>query len=585
VELAQDTLSAFALAVIVPLSLFVTLLIVRVLSYLWYVSLNRRPLPVVIHDIAAESDPPHATSDSDHERIGCWPMLPSALRDYISADPPLTRQLAPGVAGAASPAIPVAAAGRPPGGWTAALVNLVLPQRQACYNIYLSPHPGEPGLCVSVLLVKTPQQWIEAARTFHDVTLAGLTLQVGGYCMERVRLQPPFLRRAPRWEHWGSRGSYSLFRRALAYQEDREFGQAHEAFEDASALSPGNIRLGVHRASLHELQQHYGEAARLYDALHCLWRQNVEVIYRAAAARVNRAHELLAQRTAPVPQPCGADAVSVPKPRHGGAAADGTAAPADSAADGTAAPADSAAGPADASAYSTGSSPPGELRLTAEAEYLFALTKKNLKLGYMLWRWFKTWLPRRRDIGERRYWLSWLRADTYSQPLMLLRRSKRYEYLSAVKVAIEANRLLTALIGHRLDHPVAPFDADASYSAVIRLIRRKRAGWLAHWTAACYFARAAQASTLLTPREGTWRKHEKRSRAQASLGVPPSTCPRSWRRYCEDTAIAEIGRVLRNPCNQLNPELLHKDPDMRTLDDAFKASTVKILIGRLREGS
>lgn len=56
-------------------------------------------------------------------------------------------------------------------------------------------------------------------------------------------------------------------------------------------------------------------------------------------------------------------------------------------------------------------------------------------------------------------------------------------------------------------------------------------------------------------------------------------------RQDRDTATAEIGRVLRNPCNQLNPELLHKDPDMRPLDDAFKASTVRVLIGRLREGT
>lgn len=551
VELAHDTLSAFVLAVAVPLSLFVTLLIVRILSYVWYVWLNRRPLPVVIHDIALDGDSGGGGGGLGEARRACWQALPSVLRDYISADPPPSRQLAPGVAGAASPSIPVAAAGRSPGGWSAALVNVVLPQRQACYNIYLSPHHDSPDLCVSVLLVRTPQQWVEAARTLRDTTPAGLTLQIGGFCMEHIRLQPPFLRRAPRWEHWGNRGSYGLFRRALAYQEAHEYDQAHAAFAAASALSPGNIRLAVHRASLYELEQRYAEATRLYDALHCLWRQNVEIIYRAAAARVNQAHELLAQRAVRQPQPAGV--IGVPRPRQAGTLGGPPPVP--------------VAGPL-----------PEELRLTAEAGYFFALTRRRLRVSYLLWRWGRTWLPRRRDLGERRYWLAWLRRDGYSQPLMLLRRSKRYEYLSAVKVAIEANRLLTALAGDRLGYQVAPFDMDASFRAVIRLIRHRRAGWLAHWTAACYFARAAQASALLSPREHTWRRHERRSRGQAPLAAPPG--PRGWRRYCEDTAIAEIGRVIRNPCNQLNPDLLHRDPDMKPLAEAFAASTVGVLIGR-----
>ena len=291
----------------------------------------------------------------------------------------------------------------------------------------------------------------------------------------------------------------------------------------------------MHRASLYELQQRYREAADLYDALHSLWRQNIEVIYRAAAARVNRAHDLLAQRAHRAPPRYSVEVIGVPQPRQGA----------------------TPAGPPGSAAVK-----PEELRLTGEADRFLALTKQDLSLPYMLWRWFKTWLPRRRDIGERRYWLSWLRRDTYSQPLMLLRRSKRYEYLCAVNVAIEANRLLEALIGDRLGYQVAPFDMDKSFTAVLRLIKRKRAGWLAHWTAACYFARAAQAATL---------------------GLPGNVYPRDWRRYCEDTAIQEIGRVIRNPCNQLNPELLQNDPDMKPLAEAFKASAVAVLLGRLRE--
>jgi hypothetical protein len=582
----QDALSAFEFAIIIPLSLFITLLIVRILSYIWYVSLNRRPLPVVIHDITPtinNDETAYASLIRDVRRSGDWQKLPSLLRDYISADPPLPRQLAPGVAGAASPAIPVAAAERSQTTWSAALVNLVLPRRQASYNIYLTPHRYRPGLCASVLIVRTPQEWIEASRTFRSATLEGLTLQIGSFCMECIRLQPPFLRRTPRWEHWGNLGSYGLFRSALAHQKnaltyqdkalvyrdqgrlekarekikraDEKFAKAYKFFGEAGGLSPGNIRIGVHRASLHELQQQYGDATKLYDAMHCLWRQNIEVIYRAAAARVNHAHKLLAQSPKATRKPCIAEG-EIP----GELRSDGSLAP-----------------------DVTHASKPEELKLMDEADHFFAVAQENLRFPNVLWRWTRTWLPRRRDIGERRYWLSWLRRDTYREPLMLLRRSKRYEYLSAVKVSIEADRLLRLLIEKQLDRPVTPFDIDESFLAILGLIRRKRVGWLAHWTAACYFSRAAQAAELKHPEEATWRKYEERSREQVSLGLSRNPEPRDWRQYCEDMAIQEIGRVIRNPCHQLNPELLHTDPDMKPLEAAFKASTVKVLIGRMAE--
>jgi hypothetical protein len=150
-------------------------------------------------------------------------------------------------------------------------------------------------------------------------------------------------------------------------------------------------------------------------------------------------------------------------------------------------------------------------------------------------------------------------ADAASQ-------EQAHEYLSAVKVSVEADRLLRLLIEKQLDRPVTPFDIDESCLAILGLIRRKRVGWLAHWTAACYFSRAAQAAELKHPEEATWRKYEERSREQVSLGLSRNPEPRDWRQYCEDMAIQEIGRVIRNPCHQLNPELLHTDPDMKPLE-------------------
>ena len=176
----------------------------------------------------------------------------------------------------------------------------------------------------------------------------------------------------------------------------------------------------------------------------------------------------------------------------------------------------------------------------------------------------------------RRYWASWLRRDSFRQPLILLRRSKRYEYVNAIKVAILANEVLHLLLD---GEPNETFDIDRSIESLTKLIKRKRIGWLAHWTAACYFSRAAEAAELVTPR--AWEKYERRFRAFGSPLSAPAGSSTSWQECCEEMAIGEIGRVLRNPCNQLNPALFHTDPDMRRLHNAFKAGAVRVLIGPL----
>lgn len=528
--IAHDAFLSFALAVVIPLSLFVSLLIVRGLSYLWYGTAGRRPLPVVVHELRSEGD-----GKGHHEGLSArWRFnrpdsladLPSMLRSYISADPPLSGQLAPGVATAASPVIPAAAPGGSTAGWAAALTELVLPQKQAAYNIYLTRLAPGSGSSVSVSVVKTPQHWIVASAVFDEGPLEELALQIGGFCMESIQLQPASLRRTPRWEHWGGRGGYSLFRLALWHQERLEYAKAHAAYEEASLLSLGNVRLAVHRASLYELQEEYDEARKIYDALHCLWKQNVELTFRAATSRVNLVHQLFARRM------------------NG---------------------AQSAASPAT----------PTELDILREAEILLAETARDLRFAHVLGRWMRTRLPRRRDIGERRYWLSWLQRDSFRQPLVLLRRSRRYEYLNAVKVSRLSDSLLRLLIDNK---PVPQSEADSSFRAVTRIIKKKRVGWLAHWAAACYFSRAAQAAHLLEPDKKLWLRLGRSS--TLSLSMDPQ--PKNYRDLCEVMAIGEIGRVFRNPCNQLNPELLYNDPDMIPLHDAFKGGMVKVLIGPVR---
>jgi hypothetical protein len=267
--------------------------------------------------------------------------------------------------------------------------------------------------------------------------------------------------------------------------------------------------------------------------LHCLWKQNIEVKYRAAAARVNQAHQLFAERAT------GGD-----------------------------------------------STRPVELQLVREALVGFESVAKDLRLMHVLRKVARTWRPGCRDIGERKYWLTWLRRDAFRQPLIFLRRSKRHEYRKSVEVLVEANQLLRFLIGSKpgsvpgtgtagKDNELS-FDITTSLNAIMRLIRQRRIGWLAHWAAACYFSRAGQISG---PDEEIWREYVRQSREQSPLGWPIGSEVANWREYCEMMAIGEIGRVLRNPCHQLNPELLLTDPDMRPLHNALKGGMVSVLIG------
>jgi hypothetical protein len=199
---AQDASATLIMAVFTPFGLFITLLVVRAMSYLWYVGLNRRALPVVVNDIGLRREALTADNMAADQarRAECLLDLPGLLREYVAADPPLSRQLAPGVAVAVSPDIPSATPGTMQSGWSGALLTLVLPQKQAACNIFVTPHLDASQLRANVQVVKTPEQWIVATKTFTASTFAELVFLAGGYCMESVQLQPGFLRRTPRWE-------------------------------------------------------------------------------------------------------------------------------------------------------------------------------------------------------------------------------------------------------------------------------------------------------------------------------------------------------------------------------------------------
>jgi tetratricopeptide (TPR) repeat protein len=510
--------NALITAAALPIGALVSLLVARSLSTAWYVLVSRRPLPIVIHPLTFE----HNFREFVRGQPESLLELPSRIRDFISTDPTLTRHLAPGPINPTSPQIPSSAPD--PGGtsgWAAQLLNLVYPQRRAAFNVHLIPEVGGPGqIAVGVQVVRSPREVLISAQSFRERDVAELALTVGAFCVEAVMEQSAMLRRTPRWEHW-SGGGYSAFRRAVHHQQAGRFTRARHHYEEAGRRSPGNARLALYNGSLYELRKDYRRAAYVYDAIHCLWRQNVDVMYRLAAARMNHA-------------------------QNGGA-----------------------------------TDVEERIRIVRSACSVLDSAIANLSLVQVWRRLLRTFRPRRRDLGERRYWFAWLRPDDYRRPLVLLRRSKRFEYTRALQIAREGNELLALLLEQHMREPTEE-DREAvhrSWRRVTALVRARRIGWLAHWSAACYFSRATLLPPQLVPEwEGEWRRVQRSmmTRGQSLVEIDQV---HAWKTYCEVVAIGELGRVLRNPCNQLNTDLLKSDPDMQRLHGALKGQLVAVLAG------
>jgi hypothetical protein len=138
----DNSIETLLQSLIVPLGLLLILLAIRAALYVGYMLTRKRPLPVIVHEIAWEDAyfPDSCPGQEDALAAESWQTLPSLLRDYISADPSLSRQLAPGVATTGTPAITAAAPDGSQFGWPGALVRMVLPRKEAAYNIYVTPH-------------------------------------------------------------------------------------------------------------------------------------------------------------------------------------------------------------------------------------------------------------------------------------------------------------------------------------------------------------------------------------------------------------------------------------------------------------
>lgn len=364
--------------------------------------------------------------------------------------------------------------------------------------------------------MRSPRDSLLAARSFCATDIDELVLQVGGFCVERVLEQPTFLRRAPRWEHW-SRGAYEYFRRGLRNQSLERYEDAHEDYTNAASFSPGNARIALYHGSLHEIRAEFGKARQTYDAAGCIWRQNIDLTYRSAAARVNLA-------------------LTNPKLHVD-----------------------------------------EKIKIVREANESLLRARRRLSASFVWRRVLRSLRPRRRDVGERRYWYSWLRPDSCRRALRLLRRSKGHEYRCALVVSRQANRLSLWKLGADLKDCEAGF--LMSWQLVLKIVAKPRSGWLAHWSAAYFFSRAMEIPEDCRPTQELWLSDWKKvETSMASRGLPLDSrhSANDRKAYCTERAIGELSRVVRNPCNQLDRRLLLTDPDMIRLmevaeDDPFLA--------------
>ena len=515
-----EVLKTALAALLAPLAVVLSFLLIHVAASVWRAPYLRRPAPLVVYPLNFEHSKPDFVDGQGVELL----ELPSRLRDYLAGDSESLVSLAPGPA---SPITPHLSAAAPDGGgsaaWALQLIRAFLSRYRSSYGVLMVPEvPGAGLYSVGVQVIKRPQGTLVAARSFRADNVLELSFLVGGFCAEAVLAQPEFLRRAPRWEHW-KHSAYMFVRSGMYYQHEGDYDLAQEYYVQAAKRCPGNARIALLRGSLHEKQNEFSKAVEVYDAAACLWRQNIDISYRLAAANVNLAISSSDELD---------DAA-----RH---------------------------------------------QLVVGANSIIANARRRLRLRSIAWSILRASIPWSRDRGERLYWRSWLVADPYRRPLRLLRKSKRHEYRCALEVAAESNEMYLWTLGS--PGPPRRESVARSWRRLIRLTSKRRAGWLAHWSMACYFSRAAKLPDHATPRQSAWQRDWRKVETliiSRERGSERGSAPSSWSQYCEERAVGEIGRVLRNPSSQLDTRLLHDDPDMIPLQGAFKGRAVAALVGLL----
>lgn len=465
-------------------------------------------------------------------------VLDARLLSYLASDGLGGYVIAPGAGGSAAPA--VSAESLEP---SAALVRLAFPAEPA-YRVDVTwpgPTRQDSRLHAAVRIRRMPGDRIVASRSFAEATTEDLVEVIGSYCVMFLLSQPSIARSTPRWERWNSDvNGYLSYRRGLRLEQNdgesarslESYRQALDHFDRAASIDPANMLVQLHRASLLELTGKPDEAVAIYRKCTMLWPEHLEVLYRLGTSYKNTA---------------------------AGASAEVAAAP-------------------------------------------LLKIRDRLKLVNLLRAWLLTWRPGQWNPGERRYWRSWISLRPWD------RVNKRTGYLCAVAVAelvvelsflpvarnggsvnggaaagsraagngsapgahgvardrvgqarvLELLEKLAALLLHPDQAPATDrllrasageelyLTADSAFipSYGGRGYRRRRAGWLAMFNAACFFSLAISLSEACIP--GDFSAEE-------------------WKLCCARASIHELGLIHRDPHNALDPQWMWRDPDLAPL--------------------
>ncbi|WP_406631835.1 tetratricopeptide repeat protein [Amycolatopsis sp. WGS_07] len=181
------------------------------------------------------------------------------------------------------------------------------------------------------------------------------------------------------------------------------------------------------------------------------------------------------------------------------------------------------------------------------------LLVRKLRRRSIALHWAKTWLPNNRNLGERTYWRSWFRPAMGGCPGFFHGRSKRADYLYAVRVLRQTLIILRVLDGEMSNFSHArPCDTDAqeAFRQVHKILERRRIGWLARYAGACFYSICMQHHDQLIPNV---------IRSPESFG------------QLGDRALIQLSMIVRDPHNNLDPAWMSVDPDMAGLRGYYRA--------------
>lgn len=378
--------------------------------------------------------------------------LAAHITEHMAADGLGPRVLTPG-SGTTTGPDPVPETASSPHGWVDVMKRLALFQPRA-YHVMLhclSADRAHPRFSVRILYM--PKNIVVAAAIVEGEPIRRratneerrqrdkrLYERIACYCTVKILGDPRSQDRIPRWESWGDDlDSYRFYRmgikaqeKALAAkkrndpaQERAHYRHALKHYDDAAALVPGNLTVRLQQAGVRELigqdhgaqepAAHIQRAIEIYEDCVQLWPEHVETAYRLsiACAEQNRDRDRDRDRDL------------------------GNHSPAD---------------------YER-----------ASREHLKLLLRR-LSWPVMVRRYARTWLPGRRNLGERRYWRQWF---SFERPHPSL-RTRRRSFLAAVRIAEAAEEL-------RMNRPPEPEKLREAFNQVAKEVTGgvwARWGWL-----------------------------------------------------------------------------------------------------------